>query len=212
MKVINGFSLPNNDSYFTKILQETGSFEPGRMESAFKYVRDFQLAIDAGAHVGLRSRELSPRFSSVYAFEPTQENYRCLVANISPLSNVSAFQVALGDREGEVTMRESSTRPGNSGAMYVTEGTGTRMRTLDSFGFKNLNFLKIDCEGYELPVLQGGKDTILQSKPVIFMEEKNFKDRAGRLDVDYLAAGRLLEEWGARKVETIKNDVIYSWN
>ena len=211
MKNINGWFLPENDSYFSKILSESGSFEPERLRAALQHVKNFRCAIDAGAHIGLKSRELSPRFSSVYSFEPVLETYGCLIENISSLSNITCFNVALGNEENEVAMRESSTRPGNSGSMFVTHGAGTRMRTLDSFGFQNVDFIKIDCENYEYFVLLGAKDTIHKSHPVILIEVKNFRDTEGRIAVDYLAASRLLEEWGMHCVEKFKNDRVYVW-
>lgn len=213
MKNIKGYWLPDSDLYFSRILLETGSFEADRLDIALKYVTQYRLALDIGAHIGLRSRELSPRFSAVYAFEPNLTTYCCLVENISFLGNITAFNVALGAKEGEVAMMESTTRPGNSGSYFCTAGTGTRLRTLDSFGFKAVDFIKIDVEGFELFVLQGGEHTIRESHPVLLLEQKRFTDHTGRLTnaIDHRAAGQLLETWGATKVETIKNDVVYAW-
>ena len=39
------------------------------------------------------------------------------------------------------------------------------------FNIFNFDFIKIDVEGYELPVLVGGIKTILKNKPVICMEQ-----------------------------------------
>lgn len=211
MKYISGLWVPKNDTYFSHVLQKYGAFEPGRLEAALRYVQRFTLAVDVGGHIGLRSRELAPRFSSVIVYEPNPPTFQCLIQNISSFSNVLCYNVALGNEEKEVSMKESETRPGNSGSWYVTEGSGIQMRTLDSFGLQDVNFLKIDAEGYELPILQGGEETILQSRPVILLEEKNFKDRNGRMPVDYREAGHLLEQWGAKRIRQIKNDSIFIW-
>ena len=46
------------------------------------------------------------------------------------------------------------------------------MKRLDSFGFKRVDFIKIDVEGYELEVLKGGEYTITSCKPIIFIRNK----------------------------------------
>jgi len=44
------------------------------------------------------------------------------------------------------------------------------IKTLDSFGFKNVDFLKISVEGYELEVIKGASMTLIDNKfpPFVF--------------------------------------------
>jgi hypothetical protein len=44
------------------------------------------------------------------------------------------------------------------------------VKTIDSFGFVNVGLIKIDTEGYEIPVLLGAKQTILKWKPRLVIE------------------------------------------
>ena len=211
MKQVRGIFLPDGDTYFAKIIERDGNFEAGRLDCAFRYISSYCIAVDVGAHVGLRSQELAPRFSAVYAFEPHPETFACLQKNIGDYANVISLNYALGDEEKEVGIRESTTRSGNSGSFFCTEGSGIEMRTLDSFGLKHLGFLKIDVEGLEALVIQGGQETIQRDHPVIFLEQKNFKDREGRAEIDYRKAGQILESWGARCVDQVRNDKVYVW-
>ena len=50
-------------------------------------------------------------------------------------------------------------------------------RTLDSFNLPKLDFMKIDVEGHEVPLLEGAIDTIDVYAPIIFIEihDKNRK-------------------------------------
>ena len=43
------------------------------------------------------------------------------------------------------------------------------MKKLDSLGFNfdRIDYIKIDCEGYEMQIIQGGENTIKHHKPVI---------------------------------------------
>jgi hypothetical protein len=44
------------------------------------------------------------------------------------------------------------------------------MRTIDSYGFDDVDFIKIDVEGAELGVLRGAKETIKRCRPAVQME------------------------------------------
>ena len=85
------------------------------------------------------------------------------------------------------------------------------MRTLDSFGFTDVDFVKIDCEGYEEQVVQGGRETFLRWKPCVIVEQKqhimskNF-GIAGTPAVD------LLKELGAIVRKEISGDYIMTWD
>ena len=48
-------------------------------------------------------------------------------------------------------------------------------RTLDSFALTNVDFVKIDVDGFEIPLLNGAKDTLIKNNPVINIEMKNDK-------------------------------------
>ena len=48
--------------------------------------------------------------------------------------------------------------------------------TLDTFNLKNISFIKIDVEGYELNLLKGAFNTIEKNKPLIFIEKKKDYD------------------------------------
>jgi len=45
-----------------------------------------------------------------------------------------------------------------------------RTRTLDSYGFDDVSFIKIDVEGHEMDVLAGSDRTIAQSRPNLLVE------------------------------------------
>ena len=44
------------------------------------------------------------------------------------------------------------------------------MRTLDSYGFTDVRILKIDTEGTEMEVIEGGRETILRDRPALIVE------------------------------------------
>jgi len=48
-------------------------------------------------------------------------------------------------------------------------------RTLDSFGLTNVDFVKIDVDGFELALLEGASKTLTDNNPVINIEMKRNK-------------------------------------
>jgi hypothetical protein len=63
----------------------------------------------------------------------------------------------------------------NSGCFYFIEDADGDRKTIlldddPDIKDKNIDFIKIDTEGYELPILEGSRKTILQYKPLIQIE------------------------------------------
>lgn len=134
-------------------------------------------AIDVGANKGVYSHLLARLCPQVEAFEPSPKIYRILTRYL-PV-NVTSHQVALGDRTGmaELIVPLHSSGYSNQTASLnprkKAEGAGivkVPSRTLDSYGFTNVGFIKIDVEGFEEAVLTGAKDTIARERPVLQIE------------------------------------------
>ena len=83
------------------------------------------------------------------------------------------------------------------------------MIKLDNLGIDNVDYIKIDCEGYEYRVLQGGEQTICYWKPVIVIEQK--PHAAYSKEYGQFAAIELLESWGMIKLDQVKDDWIMGW-
>ena len=136
-----------------------------------------RIAIDVGANKGVYSHLLARICQSVEAFEPNPKIYRIL--NRALPHNVVAHQVALSDRVGTAELivpmygggfsnqtASLNPRKRNAGAGVVR----VSQRTLDSYGFNNVGFIKIDVEGFETAVLDGARETIRRERPVMQIE------------------------------------------
>ncbi len=91
---------------------------------------------------------------------------------------VDIHEVALGARSDRVTFHEHTAQPGRSslGAGSVAGDDRLKytvtMSTLDTVAatMNRIDLIKIDVEGAELGVLQGGAETILRFRPHIVLE------------------------------------------
>lgn len=142
---------------------------------------------DIGAFHGLLTMFFARRGRQVVSYEPNTTNHKRLLENIrlNKLQNVTVRKIGLGASAGTATMVTSPLMLGgasiepqmiaglrNSNVAPVTEEIP--VTTLDedirTMTLPPPQFIKIDVEGYEAPVLAGARETLLLHKPALFLE------------------------------------------
>ena len=130
------------------------------------------VVIDIGANFGLWTLRYSRNYKEVHAFEPNPYTFSVLKRNTRRCKNVKLHCCGLGDREG-VADFFVHTRPGRDGFLkkrYDHKRTiRVPIKLLDDFNF-DADLIKIDTEGYELPILMGAKKTLERKKPQLYIE------------------------------------------
>jgi len=179
------------------------SYQGGKQLEALAYCKQRRLALDVGGHVGLWAYNLAHEFDRVVAFEPVADHRDCFARNLEGITNVEMHGVALGKEPGSVSIYSEEC---NSGYSYVNGAGDIPMITLDSLGLTGVDFLKIDCEGYEENVVLGGEKTIKASMPVVIVEQK--RDMAEKLGLRPLGAVELLKTYGYKVVDEMAEDYI----
>jgi FkbM family methyltransferase len=181
-----------------------GVYQYHKLRAALTYVTSWRNAIDIGAHVGLWSMHLTKRFTNVYAFEPLEMHRDCFVLN-APEAELLPF--ALGKESGQIRLKRGIATSGDTHVSPDGEFEA-EMRTLDSFAITDVDFVKIDAEGYELFILEGGQETIDKYRPAIIVEQKPGKaSQYGLGDTD---AVRWLMDRGYKLNKVISGDFILS--
>lgn len=205
-----GWALPLADRYFAPILAaDPRGFEIDHLEVALSHCRNFRTAIDGGAHIGTWTAAMAKRFQKVIAFEPALDTYECLTRNLEGKSNVESYPAALGAFRSRCSVVDDKTRPGNTGSRYITRGGNeVPMVTVDSCHLDDLDFLKLDLEGYEPFALAGSIETLERCRPVVMIEVKRFDPPRFGLDVE--SGARFLLARGYKEAARVKNDRIYS--
>ncbi len=138
-------------------------------------------AIDIGAHIGTYTHVLAKLvggLGSVHAFEPQFDPYKYMVKGFKNRTNIDVYNYALGQVLGNsdiyIPLPGSNTRFGSAGASTTRKGGALsyqiEIKTLDSFGFSNIGFIKIDTEGNEMPILIGAEKSIKANLPTIMIE------------------------------------------
>ena len=178
------------------LLDLPDDFDLWKLHNALEFVTSFRCAIDAGAHRGIWTQALLDKFDRVYSFEPVDELF-------SQIPNRNRVNCALGADFDWVGIAPGDR---NNGQGHVVEGNDVKMVPLDYFDIEEVDFLKIDVEGYEFEVLIGGAHTIYRDKPVILVEQNGLCERYGYKDTDITA---LLEGWGYKQAGQWHKDVLY---
>jgi FkbM family methyltransferase len=212
----HGWWFPDEDTHFCEMLDKNIAKgnqpvyqEPVRKRSLI-FVNNRKLALDIGANIGLWSRDLCNTFESVIAFEPVESFRKCLKRNVHHAA-LQIEECALGETD---TTIEMIITPGNTGHSHVdqtTVGSGSiPMRRLDSLNLQDIGYIKIDCEGYELPIIRGAEETIKRCRPVMVVEQKLHEDTGKTRETQFDAA-ELIKSWGAKELARVRHDVILGW-
>lgn len=134
--------------------------------------------IDIGSHIGSVLAELHTLAPGGrhFAFEPIPTKAKWLTQKFP---NTRVFQVALSDREGQVTFSQNITHPGFSGLARAKQRPNDRWEELNVRCVKlddmipedvDIDFIKIDVEGAEVMALRGAEALIARCRPGIIFE------------------------------------------
>ncbi|EAK5278028.1 FkbM family methyltransferase [Campylobacter jejuni] len=182
--------MVGTDAIQTLIFQNLNFFSLKELEKLdvwlLKFIRtpfEKRVAFDVGANIGNHSIYWSTNncFSKIYSFEPIRETYDILTKNIqiNNLENkIIPYNLGIGEKESYAKIKVYSLN--NIGANQIEvlennfEQSNIKIISLDEFGNKNaisnIDFIKIDVEGFEKQVLLGSKELIKRFKPLMLVE------------------------------------------
>lgn len=142
-------------------------------------VRHHDQVIDIGGNRGIYAYQLWKLGALVEVFEPNPACAAVLAAWAGSKPTVNIHTVALSDVSGTATLHIPVDAAGvehdASASLEHADFDKARdqlvgLRTLDSFGFQEVGFIKIDVEGHEYSVIEGAAKTIATSKPALLVE------------------------------------------
>ena len=224
--------LDRADSAVSAVIQHEREWEPHVTDVLVGALQPGSAFVDIGANVGYHTflaASIVGTDGSVLAVEAQPENSRLLEMSKAHngSDNVTIMPVALDREPGLLYL--SSHLGSNAGlvagsAANLLAGLGavTYATTLDEIAPPRVDVMKIDVEGAEFRVLEGGRKTIERDKPLIVMEfSVEMSERVsggdagdalqGLLDLSYslfvldrstrerrpfASAAALLEQWG----------------
>lgn len=156
----------------------------GRGEAELHLVRHFiepgSTALDIGSSIGIYAAEMARHAARVIAFEANPQ-VAAFTARAAP-RNVEVVNIALSSAPGRATLRIPLNQKGRGVSELATIAPGNplhggnatsvdvEMKRLDDLAITNCSFIKIDAEGHEEAVLDGGAGLIAAQRPVLMIE------------------------------------------
>lgn len=187
----NGPMLYNrHDIYVGGSLEKYGEFSTSEVDFFRSLLHPGMYVVEVGANIGTHTVELSHlvgHAGRVYTFEPQRLVFQNLCANLAlgQCDNVFAYQMAVGDKAGEIVVPAVSYESRNNfGGISLlghnSLGETVSLATLDSFNLPRCDFIKADVEGMECEVLRGAQKTIAKFRPALYVENDR-KERSAEL-------------------------------
>jgi len=152
--------------------------------------------IDVGANIGalaLCASTAVGKHGLVYAIEPHPRTYRFLTENVSlnGRANIRCLHSAVGAQAGTLLIADGSADDQN--CIVREGGVPVAVNTLDELlreSNTSIALLKIDVEGYELPVLSGASNALQRSQAVLFEVWEKHLGKYGHQTSDVVALVR----------------------
>jgi FkbM family methyltransferase len=189
LMLINRFDYNQNQVGHGQFILDHGNLCTLETQNCIDAIRHLSnpIILDIGANIGGFSSWMARYFNKgkIYCFEPQRLVYQILCANMSinNLDNVYAYNIALGNQTSKIKFLEPNYNvPNDFGTFSLVRDTIKEksneiiidMYSLDDFvdqyQISQLDLLKIDTEGMEIMILQGGQRSIKKFKPVLFIE------------------------------------------
>lgn len=160
--------------------------EPETMRIWTDHARKVDMVLDIGANSGVFALAAATvGATNVHAFEPLPRVYKLLQRNVSinETTAIKTWQMAMGSTKGLARMFDPGGDAPTSASLSEEFATAkfSRLRevdvqvtTVDLFcsehGIQGVDLIKIDVEGFEEHALQGMRQVVAASKPIILME------------------------------------------
>lgn len=180
--------FPAGDIWVGRSIATYGEYSEGETALFRHFVAAGDTVVEAGANIGGLTLPLAGLVGGqgrVLAFEAQRAIHAILTANLllNGLRHVQAERVALGAEAGSIKVPELDiSRVENFGGLSLggEVGEDCPVRTLDSYNLTALKLIKIDVEGAESEVIDGARDTILRTRPLLYVENDR-KDKSAAL-------------------------------
>lgn len=170
-----GGNIGMNAIEYATWCQNVKTFEP--MQSSMELMK---LNVDIAKNARLQGRYWDSKLQQVRHQPDRPDGWFKFpdgtFASLDLVGSIEFFEYALGRTPGTITM-EQKTNECSRGDAVLLDGKTTNnptqtadQRTLDSFGFEDVDLIKIDIEGSELFALEGATQTIAKYQPVVQVE------------------------------------------
>lgn len=171
-----GMNVANNTMEYATWAQQVYGFEP--------FPETYQLAIEninLNSHVELKGRYWDSKKAQTIHDPNYSDGWfkfkNGTFASLEITGKITTYNLGLGEIAGHFDMEHHPNNAGHNCILTEDRRTKTNYKlhqiqvsTLDSYGFEDVDCIKVDVEGFEFAVLKGSVQTISKSRPVVQLE------------------------------------------
>ena len=167
------------DTYVGKSIEKYGEYSDFEITLLSQLIPKGGLVVEVGANIGAHTIPIAKIVGSsglVIAFEPQRALHAIICANavLNQLFNILAIRRAVGNKGGIIIVPNIDySAQNNFGSLSLGQwesGEQVELQTLDMLGLPVCHLIKIDAEGMEKDVLEGAVNTIMKTRPVLYVE------------------------------------------
>ena len=208
-RVPGGEVLASLDDYVGRAAYYVGELDRKITWICAQIARPGATVLDIGANIGMVTLWLSTlvgKNGKVHAFEPNPKLQKILEETLdhNQVSNVCLHPIALGAEQGSLELRIPRVNAGAASLIrnrdlsdcdVVEVPVRSLSKIVAEEGIKSIQLIKIDVEGFEAKVFQGGQEVLGSIRPEAILFELN-----GRLEgpVRDLPVIKILRDFGYR--------------
>jgi FkbM family methyltransferase len=174
------------------------------------FLPDDYTFIDVGSNTGLLTKmilDIKPNYKSIHMFEPIPEYYDECVSKFDKYDNITINNIGIGDKKESLKIKIDNDNLGynkieEDGSFDINLITFTEYAELNKIN--DVDFIKIDTEGYDIKVMQGMYEWLSKRTklPYIYFE------KGWDLYAEQKHCEHMIKELGYKEVIEYSNDFI----
>lgn len=173
------------NGFFSERLQDTVDVHYQQRYRYYVYnnIPRKRTMIDIGANIGIFAKPSAEQFERVICFEPVTKIFEALQKNLETYNNVELYNLGISDCVQTVKFQMTKIKCGVSFQVNeysndpAFENFECNLVTLDQYNFTDVDWIKIDVEGFEMAVLEGSRDTIQTNRPWLLLEDNENREQ-----------------------------------
>lgn len=191
-------------------LKQMLSGDRGTLNIILSYLKDNYTFIDIGCNTGLLTQmivESNPNYKSIHMFEPVKEYYIASLNKLKDYTNIKVNNIGLSDKNEIKNIKLDASNLGYN-KISVKGNEQIHLITFEEYAevynIQNVDFIKIDTEGWDIKVMYGMDGWLSKQNKLPFI----FFEKGWDIDAEKIHCKYMMDRYGYKKYIEYDSDII----